>query len=1323
MPMTPDAKSALSTTIRNLRTQLLADLHSATESAYLLSLPAEKAKLSEAQRIRRSRLEGWIAEQVRALPKKEHKGAAERFRLEVEKDAAAALLQRMVYLRLLEENELRSPKVVVGGWESPGYKAFRELAPELVHGDETEGYAQLLQLVFDELAVDLPGLYGNVRLTNLVPVPANTLRSVVEALDAPELASCWTDDMTLGWIYQYWNDPEREALDAKLNDGGKVERHEIASKTQMFTERYMVDWLLQNSLGPMWLAMCKKHGWTPEIEADGTLAGLEERRVAWRTQREAGEVELTELMPLENDAERRWAYYVPQSIPEDAVAKANNSVRDLKILDPAVGSGHFLVVAFDLLHAFYREEARHRGEEQEAQWSEKAIVESILEYNLHGIDLDPKAVQIAAAALMLKAKLTCADAHPKQLGLVASNLRIGSLPADDEAVLAFREEVERETGIPSSITAALLEALANADHLGSLLKVDSAIDEALALAENNLGTTVRTQGTLFSAEGEAEPAYSEQRRDVSVEEAKATLLGRLELFLLAHSRADDLGLKLMGEQLATGVRFVRMVKEGSYDLVVANPPYQGTSKMRDAKYVKDNYELGKSDLYAAFLLRGLELVREGGVSVMVTMRNWMFIKQYSKLREHLLASYDLRGLGDFDKGAFETMTTSQLISVCLVIVRKDTPSGTTVALQPTAPGEKYWSRDRTELKRAAVLCQRNRYEFDPASLKVVPEWPLVYWWRDEFLVRYASAAKLADIAPPYKGMISSNNARFLRNDWECSVGGINSKWCPYVMGARGMGWLDFSASVIEWNFGGLEVKVLNDFKYGSYSRQIMNEQVYFREGIAFSTIGSSFLARAHRRPSIIDASGSSVFPSSLPATLCLLNSHLSRSVLSALNPTVNFKNGDVERVPIFEISGAVEIWATVRDSGFRELAHKETAVEFSRPGPSSWRNAQAWAQQAVDRPEGAQLAEYVEELDGELPTDHISFGLGVALGRFSSGNTGILDPVKDDLSNTQPAGICFLSGILDTDSIDDSLGHSACTLLHDKWKQYGPAIDAGTDLRTWLRTRFFKDVHKGMYENRPIYFPLSSEKKTFVAFVSIHRWDENTLRGLLAEHLRPVLASLEDKIPDLQSARQSADKDEASDAESQYANVTGWKSELEDFIAKVEQCAEKGPPPPDNKTPEREVDARYAPDLDDGVMVNSAALWPLLDPQWDKPKTWWKELATAKGRKDYDWARLAARYFPTRVAAKCQEDPSLGVAHGCFWKYHAEVAYKWELRLQDEIAPDFTIDEDGSDEYRAAFEKENAEKVQELVIAENKRRDKKQKQQQSLDLSEESANA
>jgi hypothetical protein len=125
----------------------------------------------------------------------------------------------------------------------------------------------------------------------------------------------------------------------------------------------------------------------------------------------------------------------------------------------------------------------------------------------------------------------------------------------------------------------------------------------------------------------------------------------------------------------------------------------------------------------------------------------------------------------------------------------------------------------------------------------------------------------------------------------------------------------------------------------------------------------------------------------------------------------------------------------------------------------------------------------------------------------------------------------------------------------------------------------------------------------------------------------------------------------------------------------VEQCADHGAPPTDGRCPAREQDAVYAPDLDDGVMINSAALWPLLEPQWKDPQKWWKELASAQGKKDYDWAHLAMRYWPTRVDKKCQQDPSLAVAHGCFWRYHPERAWAWELRLQQEIGPDFRIEE------------------------------------------------
>ncbi len=1292
--LTPEAKAQLSRTVRGLRERLLTDLRAAADGVYRLSVPVSKAGLAEKERILRQRLEDWLDEQARAdRGKKESTGdARERHRLAAEKLAGATLLNRLVVIKHMEALEMLRPAVVTGGWGSPGYREFRDFAPALASG-ETEGYATLLRLLFDELAVDLPGLFGEVGISALFPIPAATLRAVVEALDDPGLDSAWTDDTTLGWVYQYWNDPEREALDAKLHAGGKVEPHEIASKTQMFTERYMVEWLLHNSLGQMWLATCRKHGWTPEVEADGTLDRLEERRRAWRAKREAGEVALDELMPIETPAEERWKYWVPQPMPEDSVEQAPESVRELKILDPACGSGHFLVIAFDLLVALYREEAGHRGE----AWGDREIVESIAENNLHGIDIDPWAVQIAAAAVFLKTRKACPEAHPRRLNLVASNLRLSSLADDDPALVALRREIEAETGIPAGLTDTLVHALQGADHLGSLLRIDRAVEAAIQKHE------AASQLGLFDAPT-AGPAK------LKPETGRRTLLDRLEGFLARHGSADDLGLRLRGEQLAAGVRFMRMVEEGSYDLVVGNPPYQGTSKMAQDRYVKKQYPRGKADLYSAFLERGLQLVQPGGVSALLTMRNWMFIKQYAKLRKWLLKSWDLRALGDFAIGAFDEVP-NDVLSVAVSVFRRSSPGETTsVAQQPTPPADQSYDRARTGRKRAATLCHVGRYEFDPAALKVVPEWPLVYWWSSDFLSEYNEAPKLSERFPSRKGTWTSDNTRLLRRPHEisrlCAADPSATNWLPYVGGAKGQKWIDSTTEVLKWAASGLELKVLLDHKHGVYPQGTTH---FFQRGIAFSQIGTSFSARAHRYAGAFGGKGSSVFPDDLANTLCAMNSSVAQFTLSSFNPGMGFELGDVARLALTPFANADDVFTLLEAEFGRHEAHREPSVEFRHPGPSPWRHAQDWAQDAVDRPEGAPLPPYAPVYDPEPPTDHLSFALGVALGRFGPNGEGILDPTKDPLDQALPAGICFLDASLDPSDRRDSLGHRAASPLRTGWFEHAPAIDPKTDLRTWLPLKFFQDVHRKMYENRPIHFPLSSRDRNFVAYVNIHRWTDATLQTLLADHLRPSQARLEGEIADLLEARNVGDRASRAKAEQRYAEVKRLHEELTDFIAKVAECAERGAPPPDATTPAREVDARFKMDLDDGVMINSAALWPLLEPQWKDPKKWWKELCLAKGRKDYDWSHLAARYFPTRVDEKCRKDPSLAVAHGCFWKYHPAKAYQWQLRLQDEIAPDFTLDEEDSGAQRAAFEREHPDQVEELIAAEHKRRERVRK--------------
>ena len=1291
--MTSDAKRQLSTTMRSLRERLLTDLQSAMEATYRLSVRAQDAGLPEAARAKRARLEAWAQEQVRAQEGKARREAGA-FLADARKRAAYTLLNRLVFLRLLEAAGLRRPSVVTGGWDSRAYKDFRQLASALVREDESEGYALLLQLVFDDLATDLPGLYGSAGVADLCPVPPATLRHVVDALNDPALSTCWTDDMTLGWVYQYWNDPEREALDAKLNSGGKVEPHEIASKTQMFTERYMVDWLLQNSLGPMWLAMCKKHGWTPLVESDGTLDRLEARRVEWRAKREAGEVELTALMPLHNDDERRWAYTVPQPIPQDAVTHAPDTVRDLKILDPAVGSGHFLVVAVDLLVALYREEAQHRGEVGQTRWSDTAIVERILSHNLHGIDLDPRAVQIAAAALWLKARQIAPDAHPERLNLVASNLRLASLPDDDPALADLRRQVEHETGVPGDLTDSVVRALHGADHLGSLLKVDQAVNDAIEGYEGRLGRAIG-QTELF-------PSVVREQKwlPMQAEEARETILDRLEGFVARHTSGQDLGLRLRGEQLAAGVRFMRLVREGEYDVVVANPPYQGTSKMAESGYVTKHYKLGKADLYAAFLLRGLELVREAGTSAMLTMRNWMFIKQYAGLRERLLERFDLRALGDFDRGAFEDVP-DEVVSVAVAVFAKQQHSSDSSALCPTPREDRSRDSERTQRKRAATLCHVGHHTFDPAALKVIPEWPLVYWWTAEHLEDFGSAPLLGDMSPAAQGLITGDNTRFLRFAWELDRSDLRAerraKWAPYVPGGKGREWFEPLLVAVRWQWDGCEVEHLE--RKGKQASRPQNRPRYFERGVAFTMIGNDCRFRIHRYASVFGGKGSSVFPCDLVRVVTSGNTLKAGAILRSLNPGVGFEVGDVNRLPIFAVPSAVEIVKRLEEAFGDHEAGREASVEFVRPSASIWRSAREWAQRAVDRADGSALPPWAPAYEPEPPTDHLSYALGMALGRF---------PAPGHETTT---GTLFLDQTLDPTDRRDGLRHSAAEPLHSAWREYGPRIDTKRpSLRAWLALDFFKDVHRKMYENRPIHWPLSSEKKTFVAWVNIHRWTEQTLRFLLADHLHPTLARLDGELNDLRAARDSADKKAARAAERRYDTVLKARDELLTFIADVEQCADKGPLPTEGRCPPREADARYAPDLDDGVMINAAALWKLLEPQWKDPKKWWKELASAKGKKDYDWSHLAMRYWPTRVDKKCKEDPSLGVAHGCFWKYHPARAWTWELRLQDEIGPDFRIEEssyrgDGGDpEHRAAYIAAHPAKALEAVEKEALRR-------------------
>ncbi len=451
------------------------------------------------------------------------------------------------------------------------------------------------------LAERIPGLFDpEAPRAALFPLQ-QTIQRLVEALGPAEIPpEIWESDEVLGWVYQYWNAEEKDAAYAKLRNKGKLARpEELAAATCLYTERYMVDFLVQNTLGALW------HEMHPE-----------------------------------SSLPKQWPYFVPRPADAPTPAREPKRVRDITILDPACGSGHFLLRAFDLFMEMYAEE----GLEDPAE-----VPALILERNLYGTDIDARAVQIAALALYLKG---CAVAgpefRPRRLNLVAADVRLPKGPPPPELLDPFRNDREA-----TEVLKGIWQELRQAPLLGSLLHPERALEQALAYRRT------RTQESLLEPGGEA------YRRE---------LLESLREQFERLSGDEDVGRRLFGEELAKGVSLVELLAR-RYDVVVTNPPYAGSKNLDEPVkgFIEREYKEGKRDLYAAFILRCLDFAREGGYLGMVTQQSWLFLRSFAKLRQRVLARTAVTTLAHLGPRAFEEIV-GEVVNVALFTLRTGSPA-------------------------------------------------------------------------------------------------------------------------------------------------------------------------------------------------------------------------------------------------------------------------------------------------------------------------------------------------------------------------------------------------------------------------------------------------------------------------------------------------------------------------------------------------------------------------------------------------------------------------------------------------------------------------
>jgi len=520
------------------------------------------------------------------------------------REAAFTTLNRFVALKMLEARELIQ-QCVSAGPSSNGYREFVGLAPGVERLPGDDGYRLYLECVFDELSTDVKVLFDRQDAASVLWPRHNAFDGLLTQLNAEVLQPAWADDETIGWFYQFFNsrgdiDAMRKASAAPRNS------RELAVRNQFFTPRYVVQFLVDNTLARIWFEM-----------ASGTRL-------------------------LE-----RCDYFV--DLEDERPARGLKDPRDFRILDPACGSGHFLLYAFDLLEVMYREAWEHdlRGQVEQPSLRETyctradldaAIPSLILEQNLFGVDIDPRAAQIAALALWLRAQRSWKEARVplgdrlpvRRTGIVVAE----PMPGDKELLDEFADRLDPP--LLGLLFRQITATLALAGEMGVLLRAETELANGIGAARN--------QFVIQSIRPQRLPGFAdtEQRElDLSGIDDEAFFTEASDRLLKAlHDYANEPGggagsrRRLFSDDAAHGVALLEILRH-NYDVVLMNPPF-GAGSVRAKKVFDREYPRTKNDVYAAFVERGIELLVPQGMLGAITSRTGFFLSSFQKWREEII---------------------------------------------------------------------------------------------------------------------------------------------------------------------------------------------------------------------------------------------------------------------------------------------------------------------------------------------------------------------------------------------------------------------------------------------------------------------------------------------------------------------------------------------------------------------------------------------------------------------------------------------------------------------------------------------------------------
>ena len=766
-------------------------------------------------------------------------------RKETINECTFTLFNRLAALKVMEDREL-FPEVIRRRVEHGNLSyAHKQWLEE--HADERNaermGLKHFLEDKFQEFSENykIP-LYSPNYAYAMLPT-ADELFEIITAFneieqDADCGADIWKGDDILGWLYENFNTVEKLAL---KDSGDKTEYDKVSLQSQVYTPQWVVKFLVDNTLGKMYLEMYPESNFI--YDEDGKVK------------------------------------YLIANAPTSQM-RHPKKLEEIKLIDPACGSGNFLIYAFSLFYDLYLNQI----DQYDADYSRRDIPKLIVENNLYGVDLDERAVQLTQIALFIKAMQLKGrrGAMPTYTHVVSTHFELPEYSKVKGAFISGSDWNETQQKTIHSIW----EDLRAAYKFGSLIRVEEQLDALLPVDSSDMFAN-QWKADMFDFKHQMITTLRNQVHQWTGE-------GSNEYSL---AKAND------------SITFLDILST-KFDVAVANPPYTDSAdfgaELKD--FVSANYYKPlkfNSNLYACFIKRCCELAGDDGKVGMIHPMTFMYINTFEDVRKYILTNTHINLFVEY---GLSNLFGTVMVDPAFYVLEKDGGTKNNDSLfisldqYTRTPQEKYKKQYCLEALNDIVTKSQNKhvYQLPQSKLKGIKSYPFIYWISDEFREKFSDKL-LDDVVDVKQGIATSNNNRFLRYWWE--ITGSNQSYYPYSKGGEYAKWAGNLWIYINWEE--------NNVEYIKVKGRLQNRNYYFREGITYSGSGSKGTSfRIFPKDCLFDVGGSCIFLTDIYSNryylLAFLNSKICFYIAECLNPTVNTQVGDLQRVPFIIPSKGIE---------------------------------------------------------------------------------------------------------------------------------------------------------------------------------------------------------------------------------------------------------------------------------------------------------------------------------------------------------------------------------------------------------------------------------